>query len=148
MQGRPDAGLERVLSERINLEVFCSSHPFEHLRPALDKRGILPWAAIRQRSSGSLVRFSGLMILVHTPPVRSGRRIMFVTLEDETGLIDLVVFPSAQVKGARLLFLSEVVTGSGILRREGYDGVSAIVAAKGFDPELCGSLDKVSSVLY
>jgi len=138
-----DVRFEQVLGERANLEVYCSAHPFEHLRPLLKKRGIMPWAVIKQMKSGSWVRFSGLLILVHTPPVRSGRRIMFVTLEDETGLIDLVVFPSAQIKGARLLFLSEVVTGAGILKREGYEGVSAIIVAKQFSQELSGPLDKV-----
>jgi DNA polymerase III alpha subunit len=42
--------------------------------------------------SGAIVRVSGMVIIVHTPPTKSGKRVMFLTLEDETGLFDVVVF--------------------------------------------------------
>jgi DNA polymerase III alpha subunit len=49
---------------------------------------------------------------------------MFLTLEDETGLWDAVVFPRAQKDFARAIYTSELLTLEGKLQRQGKNGVS------------------------
>jgi error-prone DNA polymerase len=60
--------------------------------------------------SGATVRVSGMLILVHTPPTKSGKRVMFLTLEDE-----VVVFSKAQDSFAGMILTSEVLTIEGRL---------------------------------
>ncbi len=130
--------LELARAEHLNLETYCSVHPMAAIRPFLKKRKILSGEDIKRLPSGSLVRLSGLMVLIHTPPTRSGKRVMFITLEDETGLIDLVAFPDIQRVGARILLTSEVITGEGILKRTGKDGISTSIVLRKLFKRWCG----------
>ncbi len=47
---------------------------------------------MRRTRSGATVRVSGMLILVHTPPTKSDKRVMFLTLEDEMGhTVDVLI---------------------------------------------------------
>jgi len=105
---RPEE-IEEMLRKDSALKVFARVHPFEALRPYLRDQGFVTAEELKHLPHGAEVKVGGLVILVHTPPVRSGRRIMFVTLEDETGLIDLVITPEAQEKCARELVTKTAV---------------------------------------
>jgi len=76
---------------------------------------------------GSRVRISGTLILVHTPPTKSGKRVMFLTLEDEMGLFEVVVFFKAQDRFAKLILTSQVLTLEGRLQREWPTGLAISV---------------------
>ena len=78
-------------------------------------------------TNGSKVRVSGMVIIVHTPPTKSGKRVMFLTLEDEMGLLDVVVFSKAQTRFAKIILTSEVLTVGGRLQRQGERGISISV---------------------
>jgi error-prone DNA polymerase len=67
------------------------------------------------------------VVIIHTPPTKSGKRVQFITLEDETGLIDAVAFPKAQEKFARVILASEILAVEGTLQRRGKGGVSVSV---------------------
>ena len=105
---RPET-IEEMLRKDSALKVFARVHPFEALRPYLRAQGFVTAEELKHLPDGTEVKVGGLVILVHTPPVRSGKRIMFVTLEDETGLIDLIITPEAQEKCAK-----EVVTKAAV----------------------------------
>ncbi len=70
------------------------------------------------------------MIMVHTPPTRSGKRVMFATLEDESGLIDFVMFPGVQRQWAKEVLTNEVLAIEGRLKREGEKGLSISIVAE------------------
>jgi error-prone DNA polymerase len=55
-----------------------------HLRPALERRGILPAARLRETPDGTYVRTAGHAIVRQRPG--SAKGFCFITLEDETGL--------------------------------------------------------------
>jgi len=105
---RPEE-IEEMLRKDSALKVFARVHPFEALRPYLRAQGFVTAEELKHLPDGTEVKVGGLVILVHTPPMRSGRRIMFVTLEDETGLIDLVITPEAQEKCAKEVVTQEAV---------------------------------------
>jgi DNA polymerase III alpha subunit len=93
--------------------------------------------------SGSIVRVSGMVIIVHTPPTKSGKRVMFLTLEDETGLFDVVVFSKAQSRFAKLILTSEVLTIEGKLQRKGPGGRSISIVMSRALTGLSGGLAKL-----
>lgn len=73
---------------------------------------------------------SGLVVIVHTPPIKSGKRIIFLTVEDETGLWDAVVFTKVQQEFARAVYTSELLTVEGILQRRGGHGLSISIVVE------------------
>lgn len=120
----------KAYSEASSMNVSCSGHPLSVLRPRLAADGIVTAKDLRRIPSGRRVRITGILIIVHTPPTRSGKRVMFITMEDETGLVDLVMFPKVQAHAARPILTSEVVTVEGMLQREGKDGLSISIAVE------------------
>ena len=73
---------ERTLTEVMSMSVYCHAHPLISMRDALRKQKVVMSRDLRRISNGSTVRVSGMLILVHTPPTKSGKRVMFLTLED------------------------------------------------------------------
>ena len=100
----------RAYNEAISMSVYCHAHPLTSLRNGLRKQNVVTSGDLRRMPTGATVRVSGMVIIVHTPPTKSGKRVMFLTLEDETGLLDVVVFPKAQSRFAKLILTSEVLT--------------------------------------
>ena len=119
-----------VLREAGSMSVFCRTHPLAVLRRELSKQGVETARQLRGIPSGRKVRVSGLLVIVHTPPTKSGKRVIFLTLEDETGLWDAVVFPKAQKDFARIIYTSELLTVEGNLQRQGRNGLSISVVVE------------------
>jgi error-prone DNA polymerase len=81
---------------------------------------------LRRRRQGEWVMVAGVKIASQTPAVRSGQRIIFVSLDDATGPIEVTVFPSVQHKTARTVFHAYAMAVWGQLRRSGREGISVI----------------------
>ena len=113
-----------ALKEAGSMSVFCRAHPLAVLRHRLSAQGVVTASRLRSIPSGRKVRISGLLVIVHTPPTKSGKRVMFLTLEDETGLLDAVVFSKAQKDSARVIYTSELLTLEGRLHRQSGNGLS------------------------
>lgn len=133
----------RVYREAISMNVFCHTHPLAPLRNIFRKQNIVRSATLRKMGSGSRVRICGMVTIIHTPPTKSGKRVMFVTLEDEMGLVDLVVFPGAQEKFSRVILTSEVLAIEGKLQRNGVNGKAISVIMDRALVGLCGPLTKL-----
>jgi DNA polymerase III alpha subunit len=120
----PHDSAVKAYNEAGSMSVFCHGHPLEVLRPKLAAQGIVTAMDLRRILSGRRVRITGILVIVHTPPTKSGKRVMFITMEDETGLMDVVAFPKAQAGFARDILTSEVLTVEGRLQRLGKHGLS------------------------
>ncbi len=124
-----------TFNETASMSVFCRAHPLAGLRPGLRAQGVITARQLRRIPSGRRVRVSGLLVIVHTPPTKSGKRVMFLTLEDETGLLDAVVFPKAQKDCAHIIYTSELLTLEGRLHRQSGNGLSiSVVVDKVISP--------------
>ncbi|GAB3451181.1 DNA polymerase III subunit alpha [Streptomonospora sediminis] len=83
---------------------------------------------------GTEVLVLGVKVATQTPAVRSGQRIIFTTLDDATGLIDLTFFESVQQRCAATVFGSWLLAVRGKVRRAGA-GMATVNATHAYDLE-------------
>jgi error-prone DNA polymerase len=76
------------------------------------------------KRNGEQVSVAGIVISRQTPPTRSGRRIIFLTMQDDTGLVDVTVFPDIQDKYAKTIYRSSLLKVDGVVRKTGVRGFS------------------------
>jgi error-prone DNA polymerase len=67
---------------------------------------------------------AGVKVATQTPPIRSGRRVVFITLDDATGPVDAALFEDAQAGYAATVFHSWLLVVRGTLRHTGPRGLS------------------------
>ncbi len=115
---------ERVQAELEVLGLDTSSHVLDFYSRFLDELGIVRSRdLLRQRRAASLL-VAGVKVATQTPPIRSGRRVVFLTLDDSTGPVDLTFFEDALGPCATTVFHSWLLVARGDLRRTGRRGVS------------------------
>ncbi|MCX7390067.1 MAG: error-prone DNA polymerase [Planctomycetia bacterium] len=78
-----------VLSEYRTNGVSLRGHPIEFERKRLDQLGCITNVTLRQRSDGEMVWTAGIVLMRQRPPTAKG--IVFVTIEDETAAVNVVV---------------------------------------------------------
>jgi len=88
---RPLSALEETLADYRLSGLTTGVHVMAHLRPRLEREGILPAAKLREMPDGAFVRTAGHAIVRQRPG--SAKGFCFVTLEDETGLANAVLTP-------------------------------------------------------
>lgn len=74
--------------------------------------------------NGSEVLVAGIRVATQTPPMRSGKRVVFISLDDGTGYSDTTFFADAQEQAGPLLFGTELMIIKGRTRRTGDRGIS------------------------
>jgi error-prone DNA polymerase len=84
-------GLEETLADYRDSGLTTGPHLMAHLRPELDRRGVLCAAALRDVPDGRYVRTAGHAIVRQRPGTAKG--VCFLTLEDETGTGNAVLTP-------------------------------------------------------
>ena len=84
---------------------------------------ILSLTLLAQRS-GTSVLVAGVKVALQTPPVRSGRRVIFLTIDDGYGCSDATFFTDVQYDYADVLFTSWLFLVRGEIRRTGPRGIS------------------------
>jgi len=92
-------------------------HPLALLRGKLSKRGVIPNQELWERPSGGLVTTAGLVITRQRPGSAGG--VTFVTLEDETGYVNLIVWERVATAQRAALLESRLLLVRGKLQREG-----------------------------
>ncbi|HEY4603908.1 MAG TPA: DNA polymerase III subunit alpha [Blastococcus sp.] len=117
-----DAELVRAELEVLGLD--ASRHVIDFYRPFLTAIGAVPAGELLTCRSGAEVLVAGVKVATQTPPIRSGRRVVFVTLDDGTGCADATFFEDAQGPYAATVFHGWLLVIRGVLRRTGPRGVS------------------------
>lgn len=102
------------------------THPLALLRPQLQERRCLESRALQDLPHGRGVRAAGLVIMRQRPPTASG--VTFVTLEDEWGTVNVVVWQDLAVRSRRVLVGSRLLAIDG--RWEVVDGVRHLIARR------------------
>jgi|YelNatPaOPRAMG01_1025707.scaffolds.fasta_scaffold12802_2 error-prone DNA polymerase len=119
--------LELALIEEEYLRINIFTHPLAPFRKELEELGVIKSKDLASLKGGSNVKVAGRVVLVHTPPTKSGIRIMFITIEDEYGLIDLTLLPEAQKRYSRTLLLNSLCYFEGTLRKYGKRSISITI---------------------
>ncbi|MGA8209787.1 MAG: OB-fold nucleic acid binding domain-containing protein, partial [Nocardioidaceae bacterium] len=153
VSGLPEmSDAERVRAELEILGLDASRHVVDFYTPFLDALGVTRAADLLGRRSGSELLVAGVKVATQTPPIRSGRRVVFLTLDDATGPVDATFFEDAQGPYAATVFHSWLLVVRGVLRRTGRRGLS--LRATGcwelsalHDSWQRGGLDAVGAVL-
>ena len=128
--GLPELGpADRVRTELEILGLDVSHHVVDFYAPMLDALSALRPPLVRSRDflalrSQAEILVAGVKAAVQTPPVRSGRRVIFLTLDDATGPLDAAFFDDVQGPYASTVFGSWLLLVRGELRRTGPRGVS------------------------
>merc|ERR1711960_32598 len=105
---------EEVVEDYVALRLSLRAHPMELLRPRLP--GLIPNRDL-PRVPPRRVSVCGLVITRQRPGTASG--VIFMTLEDETGVSNVVVWPKVYERFRRQVLGGRLLRVSGYLQREG-----------------------------
>lgn len=108
---------EHVVHDYASTSLSLKAHPVSFVRTQLDQLGILSSKALENAKDGDRVKVAGLILVRQRPGTASG--ICFVTLEDETGTMNLVVFQKLFDQYRKEIIQSKLLMVEGKLQREG-----------------------------
>lgn len=112
-----------MLVEGRLLSMYLSAHPLDFYRPDSSFTRMCDLASAR---TGSTVRIIGSAIRYQTPPTRNGNRVVYVIMEDGTGIADVTVFKDVQEKCGQVLFRESWLAVTGKIQRRGPKSLSII----------------------
>ena len=121
--GRPLTEPERVAEDYRTTGLSISRHPVALMRPHLDARRVLSAVGLQQARPKQRVRVAGLVICRQRPPTAKG--VAFLSLEDETGISNLVVPPEVFERDRSVLLGSAFLIAEGRVER-----VSSVVTVQ------------------
>ncbi len=113
----------KMLAERELLSLDMSGHPLESyiLDDSITRMKDLPSIA-----AGDTVKIAGGVIRYQTPPTRNGNRVVYIIMEDGTGIADVTVFNDVQQKYGDLLFRTPWLVVKGKIQKRGPKATSVI----------------------
>ena len=111
------APLEEVVADYRTAGLSLKGHPMSFLRRQLDELRVTRAADLAKTPNGRWVRVAGLVLVRQRPGTASG--ITFVTLEDETGVANLIVRPAIWERYRRAASTATALLAHGRLERQG-----------------------------
>ena len=131
----PDAHLptmplsEHVAADYQTTRLSLKAHPMHLLRPVFDTEGVSSCLTAEARRGGSMVRVAGV-VLVRQRPGKGNA--IFVTLEDETGITNVVLWASMFEQFRREVMAARLMMVEGLVEKSS-EGVVHIVARRVYD---------------
>ena len=108
---------EDIVFDHAALGLTLRRHPLALLRPLLQPQRLLTSAELHTFPNGRLARACGIVTVRQQPGTASG--VVFVTLEDETGTVNVIVWPALKERQRRELVHSRMMAVYGVWQREG-----------------------------
>ena len=99
------------------------------LRDSFAPDKIITCAELATTNTGSVIRLAGIVLIRQRPS--SAKGVVFITLEDETGIVNLIVWPHKMERYRRTVFGSFLLGVEGKLQREGT--VAHVIVEKLYD---------------
>jgi error-prone DNA polymerase len=116
---------EEVVADYQTTRLSLKAHPMAFLRADLAARGFVRAADLRSRKFRSMVQVAGVVLIRQRPG--SAKGVTFITLEDETGVVNLVVWPDLKEKQRKVVMGARLMEVRG--RVEYDDEVIHVIAA-------------------
>jgi error-prone DNA polymerase len=104
----PDMPLsEHVIADYQTLRLSLKAHPMSFLRGDLAKRGFIPASNLRRCKVGAYINVAGIVLIRQRPG--SAKGVCFITLEDESGVINLVIWPDLMDKLRKVIMSARLM---------------------------------------
>ncbi|PNE12817.1 MAG: error-prone DNA polymerase [Beijerinckiaceae bacterium] len=114
---RPMTAGGEVVEDYGHVGLTLRSHPVSFLRGDLRRQRIVPCTEAMQARDGRWLRTAGLVLVRQMPG--SAKGVMFITIEDETGIANLVIWPKVFEKQRRIILSARMMAVNGRIQREG-----------------------------
>ncbi len=108
---------QQIVADYSSMGLTLRRHPLALLRERLTQRGLIPHQALWDQPNGRIVSTAGLVITRQRPGSASG--VIFVTMEDETGYANLIVWAGVAMAHRAALLDSRLLEVRGKVQREG-----------------------------
>jgi error-prone DNA polymerase len=115
-----------ILADYRHLGLTTGRHPLALLRPALTRKGFRSSSDLQQLADGSSVWVGGLVTHMQQPATASG--VVFASLEDETGIVNIILWPKIFAAQRRCALESSLLVVDGTLQRR--DRVAHVIARR------------------
>ena len=106
-----------VVEDYRSVGLTLGRHPVAFLRPELSARGMVACADLAHTRDGRKVIVPGIVLVRQKPG--SAKGVMFITIEDETGIANLILWPDRFEKQRRLVLSAGMIACHGRVQREG-----------------------------
>jgi len=117
---------EHVVADYQTVRLSLKGHPMQLLRPRFRREGVLSCAETEARPDAAFARTAGVVLVRQRPGTASG--VVFMTLEDETGVANVIVWPKLFEKLRAIVIGARFVAVTGKYQNE--SGVIHIVAER------------------
>ncbi len=108
---------QHVVQDYAATALSLKAHPVSFVREKLDQLRAIPTMSLAQTKEGTLVKVAGLILVRQRPGTAKG--VCFITIEDETGIANLVVFQKLFDQYRKEIIQSRLLMVEGKLQREG-----------------------------
>ncbi len=119
---------EEVVFDYASVGLSLRSHPLALLRAQLEPKRLLTAEQMRDFPSGRLVRACGIVTMRQQPQTAKG--VVFVTLEDETGSVNVIVWKAVKEQFREVLYRARLMAVFGIWQRDEGGEVRHVVAKR------------------
>ncbi|HSU07215.1 MAG TPA: OB-fold nucleic acid binding domain-containing protein, partial [Acetobacteraceae bacterium] len=113
----PMTAAGQVVEDYRSTGLSLRQHPAAFLRPDFRRAGMITCADLARSRDGELATVAGIVLVRQRPGSASG--VLFVSIEDETGLANLIVWPSVFERQRRVLLTAAMLACRGRVQREG-----------------------------
>ncbi len=117
---------EETLADYTGAGLTTGPHPIAHLRPSLERHRVIPAAGLIDFAHGARVRTAGSVTVRQRPGTAKG--LLFLTLEDETGMSQAIVTPDLLQQYRQTIVASPGLVVEGVLQKR--DGTLSVKAER------------------
>ena len=135
---------EQVVDDYSSFSLSLRSHPMELLRATFAEHGFSSTEALKTAKNGALLTLAGLVLVRQRPGTASG--VVFVTLEDEFGVANLVVWPKVFEAYRRIVMGARLMGVRGRIQCEGEKEYKVIHLVADEVWDLSADLDSISEL--
>jgi len=111
---------EEIIGDYASTGLTLRRHPLALLRERLRKKGLMTARQMRDKPHGTPVRACGIVTMRQRPPTAKGT--LFITLEDETGVVNVIVWADAVERFRDIVLKSRLLAVEGVWQRDHESG--------------------------
>ncbi|EBA13079.1 error-prone DNA polymerase [Roseobacter sp. CCS2] len=106
---------EHVVADYETTRLSLKAHPMSFLRKSMDKQGYTPTRMLDQLRNGQQIKLAGIVLIRQRPG--SAKGVCFITVEDERGVANLVVWPKVMEAFRKVIMRARIIDVRGMVQR-------------------------------